>query len=1442
MSFFRKRQPSTTAATVVTVAQSPSQALAQTREAQLQLQQQQQQIQLQQQQQRQQQLQQQQASGSSSIARPAQNPTPQGYNATPSGSNAPTPQPRPTLPWSARRLIFPAPLTLSGDPPNIPSPSPFPRYGHSIPLTATMNGELYLFGGLVHESVRADMYLVSTRDLTATLLETIGDTPPPRVGHSSALVSTVVIVWGGDTKGDGNIDEPHDDALYLFNTGTREWTKVSTAGRTPVGRYGHAATMVGTRFFVFGGQVGGEFLNDLWAFDLNTLKVAEPMWEEYLPADGVVPPPRTGHICVTYNDRIYIFGGTDGRFHYNDTWVFDVATRTWRELTCIGFIPVSREGHSAAMVDDVIYVFGGRGMDGKDLGDLAALKLSNQRWYTFQNMGHSPSGRSGHAMASSGTRVFVLGGEGFTPTKPEENNVIHVLDTKYIRYPDPSKASQGTTANSTDPRRAQQQQQQQSGQPPRNVTPLQEPDRAISPPGSRSKGPNGSQMQGFPVPAAAGPIRPRRADEGLEDSTRQPGPRTDSPLLQRAERTASPDPGRAKSPGGGSAPASRAISPTQQGSIVQAPNMAAVAAAAMPRGVLSARSPSPNVDRSQPPPDAFYNHGGKSPTVQNGFVNGHHRPGSTRPGSGGSVVMDMLKQKEVELETAKRRETWMRAALTKATKAGFVWDTDLALNESDQDPGFIDEISEEPQKLADLVLALKRDRARIQNIVVEQARMASERFAEADRVRDGALQEAAFYRAKLASYESGSVGDVSRMDRERAAQFEKQLSGLASLKASQDRKITELEESLQLQMQLREQAEARVVDAAKRAEMLEESHNRISREHNDLRSRHSETEASLRDHAEKLISFNSLAQQKDADHRHLQQQIENLTSSRDQHLKALEQAQAALQASSDRSDELHDQLRRATEQVSRLEQDIAELRNEVETRTADAEAALAKLTDAENAWAASRAEADALRSLTTSGLGQLLDGHRDLKADEERLLRSHEEKVEAMDNEAALLREMLKESNQRIQQSEQALNNSRDQFQSLQSEQLSLRSQLVGLRAQMANVMTDSGRLRKELASRDAELRDKSRALAEVEVRLSTLRNYLAENGLLIDEEEISNLAGETPARLYELEQKLAEQTRMHDDVVRQLDTVIQQKQEAEARVAALSSRIDQGQTGSSGSSELVARAEEAENKLAEAEDNHKNRMAQMEEDYKTAVHYVKFRHTEKMLRRMKDELSKAKTVNQDLQGELTVLRGGSPSGSRKNVNGRGTPGSDDGTDVLRSQLKDLQGQNRTLTQTNSELRQRLDNSQEDVDRIRESWRKAREEAEDRFLSLQDLEAEVERLRASLTAARGGQRESYLEQLSSENASLKRDNEELSHKIELLLAVDHGDFGRNRPLSSVSENRVSRSSDDNEAELASLSQELEMWQRRMAGTDSLNRRPSDYDYNNADHQRTQSRS
>jgi Galactose oxidase, central domain len=113
-----------------------------------------------------------------------------------------------------------------------PSPSPFPRYGHALPATSTAAGELFLFGGLVHESARNDLYVFSTRDLSATLLQTSGEIPTPRVGHAGALVSSVLLIWGGDTNtgGQDGVNEPQDDSLYLLNLGASDHLVPKQAG------------------------------------------------------------------------------------------------------------------------------------------------------------------------------------------------------------------------------------------------------------------------------------------------------------------------------------------------------------------------------------------------------------------------------------------------------------------------------------------------------------------------------------------------------------------------------------------------------------------------------------------------------------------------------------------------------------------------------------------------------------------------------------------------------------------------------------------------------------------------------------------------------------------------------------------------------------------------------------------------------------------------------------------------------------------------------------------------------------------------------------------------------------------------------------------------------------------------------------------------------------
>ena len=137
------------------------------------------------------------------------------------------------------------------------------------------------------------------------------------------------------------------------------------------------------------------------------------------------------------------FGGTNGTQWFNDVWSYDPRQLMWTQLDCIGYIPAPREGHSAALVNDVMYIFGGRTEEGTDLGDLAAFKITSRRWYTFQNMGPSPSPRSGHSMTAFGKQIVVLAGEpSSAPRDAGELSLVYILDTGKIRYPNDQQIQQ----------------------------------------------------------------------------------------------------------------------------------------------------------------------------------------------------------------------------------------------------------------------------------------------------------------------------------------------------------------------------------------------------------------------------------------------------------------------------------------------------------------------------------------------------------------------------------------------------------------------------------------------------------------------------------------------------------------------------------------------------------------------------------------------------------------------------------------------------------------------------------------------------------------------------------------------------------------------------------------------------------------------------------------
>lgn len=282
----------------------------------------------------------------------------------------------------------------------------------------------------------------------------------------------------------------------------------------------------------------------------------------------------------------------------------------------------------------------------------------------------------------------------------------HSFVAEHIKYPDSSKPPAQTNSTvrkssiaptgvppGTSPQNSSVINGERAMSP--NAGEPQDPRRAMSPIGAKK--PNGMVVQPFPVNGlgSSKPKRPRReVDEDLLGT--DDGHGTDATASDSAHRAPSPEQpaARAKSPG-----SLRAASPGSQGS--GDAQQASIAAR------LQARSPSPNIERTKPPSDAFYG-GVRSPTA-NGFPN--VRPGSSTgmvAGSTGNITADLirdLKTKESEVDAMRNREVWMKATLLKASQSGFVYE--------DRDEGDWGLVRDE-QKIADLVLNFKQFRAKIQ--------------------------------------------------------------------------------------------------------------------------------------------------------------------------------------------------------------------------------------------------------------------------------------------------------------------------------------------------------------------------------------------------------------------------------------------------------------------------------------------------------------------------------------------------------------------------------------------------------------------------------------------------------------------------------------------------------------------------------------------------------
>ena len=321
--------------------------------------------------------------------------------------------------------------------------SPFPRYRHVASAYATDDDRIFVIGGLHDQSVYGDIWIIKSLEngtkFESSTVDISESTPPPRVGHAATLCGNAFVVFGGDTH-KVNKDGLMDDDLYLFNINSYKWTIPNPIGPRPLGRYGHkisiiAPTPMKTKLYLFGGQFDDTYFNNLAVFDLSSFRRPDSHWE-FLKPKTFIPPPLTNHTMVSYDNKLWVFGGDTLQGLINKVFMYDPDINDWCIIDTYGAeeddenIPPPMQEHAAVMYGHLMCIVGGKDESDNYMNTVYFLNLNTFIWYKLPFLAVGiPQGRSGHSVTLlKNNKLLIMGGDKFDYYRPEEFD-LHTSET-----------------------------------------------------------------------------------------------------------------------------------------------------------------------------------------------------------------------------------------------------------------------------------------------------------------------------------------------------------------------------------------------------------------------------------------------------------------------------------------------------------------------------------------------------------------------------------------------------------------------------------------------------------------------------------------------------------------------------------------------------------------------------------------------------------------------------------------------------------------------------------------------------------------------------------------------------------------------------------------------------------------------------------------------------
>ncbi|KAF5200292.1 tRNA wybutosine-synthesizing protein 2/3/4 [Thalictrum thalictroides] len=224
-------------------------------------------------------------------------------------------------------------------------------WGHSA---CTINNSLHQkilifggFGGVGRHARRNDILMLDPLYGTLELISVEGP-PSPRLGHTSSLVGEDVFVIGGRGDPTNILND-----VWVFNTNKNEWKLQESSGSVFHPRHRHAAAVVGSKIYVFGGLNKEIIYSSMYVLDTE-----HSQWIE-IDAKGEWPCARHSHALVEYDTQLYMFGGYDGEKALCDLYSFDTIMCLWKKQKTTGRPPLARFSHSMFVYKNYLGIVGG---------------------------------------------------------------------------------------------------------------------------------------------------------------------------------------------------------------------------------------------------------------------------------------------------------------------------------------------------------------------------------------------------------------------------------------------------------------------------------------------------------------------------------------------------------------------------------------------------------------------------------------------------------------------------------------------------------------------------------------------------------------------------------------------------------------------------------------------------------------------------------------------------------------------------------------------------------------------------------------------------------------------------------------------------------------------------------------------------------------------------